>query len=409
MKAPGSWYKAVPLPSESLNELRRRAIFECCKWDPQVEDVDTLAPMAVVLKESTWLELARMAEGLSAETIALENELGQRPDLHRALAIPGAIRTTLTEATAGLSARDVRVMRFDFHPTANGWQVTEVNSDVPGGYNEASGWTGLVAEHVSNAAPCADTAEILATAIQKTLPANSAVALVHATAYTDDRQVMTFLGDKIRARGLRPVLAGPDHIEWEAGSASVNTTWYTGSIDLVFRFFPAEWLPNLGPRNKWKPFFAGHTPLCNPATALLTQTKRWPLVKHELQTNTPLWMTLMPETRDPGEVDWRGSDEWVIKPALGRVGELIGITGVTCATDWKAILPSVRWWGARHWVAQRRFEPTPVIANGKSWHICLGVYTVNGRAAGIYGRLADKPLINHLARDVAVLVERKEI
>ena len=29
-------------------------------------------------------------------------------------------------------------MRFDFHPTIAGWAVSEVNSDVPGGYNEAT-------------------------------------------------------------------------------------------------------------------------------------------------------------------------------------------------------------------------------------------------------------------------------
>ena len=36
---------------------------------------------------------------------------------------------------------------------------------------------------------------------------------------------------------------------------------------------------------------------------------------------------------------------------------------------------------------------------------CIGVYTIDGAAAGIYGRLAPKPLIDGTARDVAVLVE----
>lgn len=29
--------------------------------------------------------------------------------------------------------RHVRLIRFDFHPTTDGWSVSEVNSDVPGG------------------------------------------------------------------------------------------------------------------------------------------------------------------------------------------------------------------------------------------------------------------------------------
>ena len=35
---------------------------------------------------------------------------------------------------------------------------------------------------------------------------------------------------------------------------------------------------------------------------------------------------------------------------------------------------------------------------------CLGVYTIDGRAAGIYGRIAPKPFIDYAAVDVAVLV-----
>ena len=66
-----------------MRELRRRAIFECCKWDPQVEDVDTLAPLAVVLKQSAWRELATAAESLAGETTAMEETLIRRPDLHR--------------------------------------------------------------------------------------------------------------------------------------------------------------------------------------------------------------------------------------------------------------------------------------------------------------------------------------
>jgi hypothetical protein len=38
-------------------------------------------------------------------------------------------------------------------------------------------------------------------------------------------------------------------------------------------------------------------------------------------------------------------------------------------------------------------------------HCCLGVYTIDGRAAGIYGRMAPRPLIDDRAEDVAVLVE----
>jgi len=401
------WRAVQPLTPECCRELRRRAIFECCKWDPQVGDVDTLAPIAVVLKESAWRELRVCAEALAAETLAVEQALLHRPELHRDLALPRPIRHVLANRPqGGDETQHLRVMRFDFHPTDEGWRVSEVNSDVPGGYNEASAWAALVAEHVPHGVPAGCPARRLVEAILNEVSVGATVALVHATAYTDDRQVMTFLARQLQNHGLHPVLLAPDHLHWQDGRAIIQTNWFTGPAHFVFRFFPAEWLPNLGRRADWPFFFSGaRTPLCNPATALLTQSKRWPLLRDELGLELPAWSKFLPETLDPRSADWQNDPGWVLKPALGRVGEWLGLCGVTSQREWNTIRRSLRW-GSRHWVAQRRFTPAPILAGGERWHICLGVFTINGRAAGIYGRLAPQPLINHLARDVAVLVER---
>jgi hypothetical protein len=106
-------------------------------------------------------------------------------------------------------------------------------------------------------------------------------------------------------------------------------------------------------------------------------------------------------------VDWsRDSAEgWVLKPALGRVGDGIGIAGATEEKDWKTIRRDVR----RHpgaWAAQRRFTAMPLRADEGDLFPCIGVYTVDGRAAGAYGRAARRPLIDHRAQDVAVLIRR---
>ena len=413
MNLDSPWRAVRSLPPGCRPELRRRAIFECCKWDPQVEDVDTLAPLAVVLKHSAWREMAALSEALYAETLMLEEALILRPDLHRRLALPRKIRVVLAEEAERLNKLKaaaenpphLRVMRFDFHPTHEGWRVSEVNSDVPGGYNEASGWSSLVAEHVTDAVLAGDPSRQLVLGIASRVPRGGTVALVHATAYTDDRQVMTYLARRLQQQGLCPVLVSPDHIRWKQGRAFLETDWFTGPADFVFRFFPAEWLPNLGRLADWPRFFAGAaSPLCNPATSLLTQSKRWPLVLQDLGISLPTWRCLLPETRDPRDVDWKRDANWVLKPALGRVGELVGLAGVTSAREWKVIRRSVRW-GGRHWVAQQRFTPTPIPVAGEAWHICFGVYVIDGRAAGIYGRVAAQPLINHAARDAAVLVE----
>lgn len=38
-------------------------------------------------------------------------------------------------------------------------------------------------------------------------------------------------------------------------------------------------------------------------------------------------------------------------------------------------------------------------------HLCVGVYTVNGKAEGAYARLSEKAIIDFEAADVALLIE----
>jgi glutathionylspermidine synthase len=402
-------WRVVPAVEPSLfARLRRQAIFDCCKWDPQVEDIATLAPFPLVLRRGAWRELASLAEALAAETLAAEAELAHRPELHRELGLPLPIRRALRRAIRLGAARGAaRVMRFDFHATPEGWRISEVNSDVPGGFNEASGFTRLMASHFPGTEPAGDPAGQLAEAIRAAVPPRATVALVHATAYTDDRQVMVYLAREIEARGMRPVLTGPDHLRWSDGRAGLASDSFTGPVDFLLRFFPAEWLPNLPRPCGWKHFFHGsETPASNPASALLTQSKRFPLVWDRLATGLPTWRRLLPETRDPRQVSWR-DEEWVLKPALGRVGDLIGVAGATEEREWKVIRKDVRR-NPRMWVAQRRFTAVPLETAEGNVFPCVGVYTIDGRAAGAYGRAASRPRIDHLAQDVAVLTEGGE-
>jgi glutathionylspermidine synthase len=399
------------VPAREFATIRRRAIFECCKWDPQVEDECTVADFALLLSTSAWAELTLLAERLAAETLAAEDELSRRPELHRRLGLPRLVRRAMVSRTRGSTnggarARSrsfARLIRFDFHLTSDGWRISEANTDVPGGLNEASGYASLLAPYYPGAAGVGDPAGAYAAAIAQSLGSGTTVVLAHATAYTDDRQVMAYLARELDRLGLRAQLASPAHLRWHRGRARIATAWAHGQADGIVRFFPGEWLPNLPRRCGWRHFFGrSATPLSNPATALLTQSKRFPLVWDELGTPVPTWRALLPETRDPRACDWRSSDAWVIKPALGRVGEDVGIQGVTPPKDWRKLARHVRW-HPKQWVAQRRFEAIPLAVDGETLYPCVGVYTVDGRVAGAYGRLAHQPLINWKARDVAIL------
>lgn len=396
------WRVPPPLGADAYATFRRRAIFECCKWDPQVEDTATLAPFPIVVTREVWSELAALAESLAHETLSAEAELLDRPDLHRELGLPPRCRAALAHRrtpTVGVA----RLIRFDFHHTRQGWRISEANTDVPGGLNEASGVAELMAEHHEETVTAGDVAGAYARALLEA-STGGCVALVHATAYTDDHQVMEYLARRLAALGGSVALVSPAHLRWNDGRARLTGT--AEPVNVIGRFYPAEWLSELPSGCQWECFFAGGmTPVSNPATALLTQSKRLPLVWDRLRTPMPTWRALLPETRSPRDVACRETDEWIIKPALGRVGDGVAMRGVTPMKEWRRIAWAARLF-PRWWVAQRRFEATPLATGGEAAFLCLGVYTIDGRAVGAYGRVASKPLIDWRARDVSVLVDR---
>jgi glutathionylspermidine synthase len=398
-------FRAVePFTDDIVAVIRRRAIFECCKWDPQVEDVSTIADAPIVLAPAEWRELAASAERLADEVVAAEEELGRRPELHHALGLPWTLRRLFSRSPRHAVSAAPRFIRFDFHHTDAGWRISEANTDVPGGLNEASGLPRLVAPYVPDAQSAGDVAGCYAHATLASLPPGAHIALIHATAYSDDRQVMTYLAGSLEQRGARVSLVSPAHLRWRNGRAALDTAWSADAVDAVLRFYPAEWMYNLPRACGWPAYFEPTaTPVSNPACALLTQTKRFPLTWDALRTPMTTWRALLPETRDPREVRWHGSDEWVLKPALGRVGEDVLIPGVTTPPDARRIALDVRRHPS-HWIAQRRFAATPMRVGDRDRYPSVGVYTVNGRVAGAYGRIAGRPLIDARARDAAVLI-----
>jgi glutathionylspermidine synthase len=403
------WVAVPGLGDEAFRTLRRRAIFDCFKWDPQVEDVCTLSRTPLVATPSAWGELTHLARALARETLALEAELIRRPDLHARLGLPRPALTALARAAAEGPAPGVaRLVRFDFHHTTEGWRISEANSDVPGGLNEASGFPALVAPHYPGVTSAGDPTEGYLDALLAGRPEGARVALLHATAYSDDHQMMAFLARRLRARGASPMLASPAHVTWREGRAHLDGEAWRGEADLLVRFFPADWLTGL-PGQEWRSFYAGGcTPISNPATALLTQSKRTPLVWDALSTRLPTWRALLPETRDPRDVRWQESEEWVLKPALGRVGEDVAIPGVIAPKEWTRVQQACRR-DPGHWLAQRRFTATSVDLGGKKVYPCIGVYTVDERVAGAYGRLASRAIVDGRAEDAAFLIGEEAV
>lgn len=390
--------RLVPL-AVNVAAWRRRVIFDCCKWDPQVGDTSTISDHACLLSPAAACHLATLAEHLARETLEMEEALAKRPDLYRDLAIPRRLRPLLAGAHGG----GIRVMRFDFHPVEDGWALSEVNSDVPGGYAEASLLPQLAAAHAPGK-PAGDVAASLREAFMRALPPGARIALVHATAYSDDRQVMQFLARGLSAAGFTCGLAAPDHLRWRDARPVSIVHSQEGPVDGVIRFYPAEWLPLLPRDSGWQGYFRSPAIMTNPPRALLSQSKRLPLVWDRLGLELPGWRNMLPETRDVRDAPWRSDESWLLKPAMGRVGESIGWRGAVIAHDWRRMSRSATLW-PRQWVAQRRFATRQIATRDGPRNLCIGVFTVEGRAAGFYGRLSARHIIEKHAQDIAVLVE----
>jgi hypothetical protein len=128
---------------------------------------------------------------------------------------------------------------------------------------------------------------------------------------------------------------------------------------------------------------------------VLTQSKRFPLAWPHLDAPVETWSKLLPETRTPFFARGAG---WVTKPALGHEGYLVDVEGsrlhrwIARAQPWR-------------WVAQRNFGPVTIETPHGPRFPCIGVFVVDGRPAGLYGRLAATPRIDADAQDVVVLVQ----
>ena len=395
---------SMNLKNEEWKRMRLRAIFEHCKWDPQCGDHSVLGEFALLLEPATVAQLARFAEQLSREAFEAENEIYSSPLLLARLAIPKAIRKCFDGSGAEEHARHVRVMRFDFHFTTKGWQISEVNADVPGGYVEGSGWSELFSEHLNGFVAADSPTKAYVDAICEVAPHGGVVALAHATVYSEDRQEMVHLGRELHKRGRKPMLISPGDLSWKDEEANVAGSAATENPAVIVRRSPAEWLPEMCNAKNWQPWFENSaTALSNPGKAIVLQSKRFPLIWNELRAELPVWREMLPKTWCPSEFERLEREDLVVKPAFGRVGEDVAIQGVTESARYAEIVRAARK-KETQWVVQERFEVVPVPSESGEVFPCIGVYTVNGKMAGLYGRAAQRALIDQDAYDVAVLV-----
>jgi glutathionylspermidine synthase len=401
------WSAGRPLSRKDWKQYRRRVLLDCRACGIEPHDYFNLARFPLLLEAEEWRRLAKLAEKLTKEALAAERELLHRADLHEKLGLPANISRVLQRRSReGRRENAPRVMRFDFHFTTKGWRITEVNADVMGGFIEGGSFTEWMAPYYAHFSPPPNPAAAYVEAILRVTGKDALIVIVRNKLLVRYRGLKS-IAREVRRRGMRAAMRLPGEISWRSSVAEIAGAQRAAKPDLLIRFYNADWLPRLRRRSQWAPWFSGgETPVSNPARCMVIQSKRWPLVWDELNVPLITWRSLLPETRCPSELPLESLADWVIKPVWGRAGAAVGIAGVTEQKAYRRILRRARR-DPVGWVAQRRFESVAVPTEVGPQHICLGVFTIDGRAAGAYGRMAPKPLVDGYAEEIGILIRSR--
>ena len=400
--------KLVPIPKEKYNEYRINLMFDAYKWDPQFLDNNTIAKYALVLTNEEHQELKELTEKLDKETRQAEEMINNNLKFSKKLKLPEKIRQEIKKMENYIPQKHIRLMRYDFHPTeGQKWHISEVNSDVPGGFAEASIMPQIAINTLNkNKYWYIDFGDILINNIKEKISPKGTIMLVHCTSYSDDRQVMQFLGDRLQKIGFNIIYGAADHIRFKNKQAYSILYGNTGKVDCIVRFTPLEWLIEIKPKH-WQGYFDTITTSCNHPIAIFAQTKRFPLVWDILEkegVKLDTWRRMLPETIEVKDV--KGKDEYIFKPACGRVGEKISIKEACTDDEYEKIIKDVKKHPSKY-VAQKKFQSKKLLGeNGESFHVCIGSYSIEGRHAGYYARISNLPRIDSNAADIPVLIER---
>jgi glutathionylspermidine synthase len=389
-----------PIDERHLGEVLRALSFDYLKWDLYLNGTCRVLPESIVLSRETHAQLVRATEAFTALMRRFENRVRRDPDVLEALGIAAALAPLI----AAESPREPAFGRADFFLTPAGdWVLSEFNEDAPGGFNEAAGIPALLDDAMLGG----QRTGALPAALCGAFADCDAVGLVLATAFSEDLQHCALLEKWLRGAGHATARGAPDHLRCGLRGVRLGAR----PIEGLFRFYPGEWLRLLPDLTHWIKALPRLSVL-NAPVRLLTQSKRcfglWQRDDGLDADERSLVARYCPPTGyfDPAQVErYRGEREGlVLKRAFGRMGDAVLIGALASPKDWdEALAIAAR--QPREFAVQRRFVVAPLHFAAGTMYPTVGVYTVNGRFAGYYSRVAAQPFITHEAYHVATVLE----
>jgi glutathionylspermidine synthase len=320
-------------------------------------------------------------------------------------------------AASRASGDDAILARVDLLLGDDGeWRACEINADCPGGHNEALGLPALA--RAAGFTGGLDPTTVPGALVERlvALARGRAVGLVYATAYAEDLQICALLQRLLQRQGVRALLIPPTAPRLNRGELVVRGE----ALGALYRFFPTEYME--GQSNVDDIALALRSGAVRTITSFshiyaqskLAFARAW---AHEPSLGAAARASLaayIPETYDvtiiPRESLVKDRAHWVLKRALGRVGDEVYVGALSADAEWAAIVGEVlalstpaggaQTWIAQHFIPQRTI-PTP-------WgdrFVTLGAYVLDGRFAGYFARITPQSHVGHDALCVPVFAE----
>jgi hypothetical protein len=309
---------------------------------------------------------------------------------------------------------DASFMRVDLLLDERGtWQACEINADCPGGHNEAVGLPRLarVAGFFEGSNPTTAVGALARRLIQ--IADGGAIALVYATAYAEDLQVCAIIRRALEARGAKAILAPPTALREKNGALFVGQT----PVSALYRFFPTEWMS--GQANV--PHIArvvenGRVRTLSSFQHIYAQSKlgfarTFALGEDASREERAILTKHVPFSADITEMAPEmltfARAGWVIKRAMGRVGDQVFVGALHDDADWRAILTDVLGLRAKgeSWLAQRYVRQRTIPTPWGPRYVTLGAYLLDGSFVGYFARITEETHVSFDALCLPVFVD----
>jgi glutathionylspermidine synthase len=293
------------------------------------------------------------------------------------------------------------------------WKACEINADCPGGHNESFGLPRLA--RAAGFMAGSDPTRVLEGLVARlrALADGGAVGILHATGYAEDLQVCALVARALRREGTRAILAPPTAPRMRGNDLVIQGE----PVRALYRYFPTEWMS--GQRNVAAIAGAVARRRVRTLTSFshvfaqskLAFARCWERLSstEPMSQDRDVWRRHLPETHDVREVArdaiLERRTDWVIKRALGRVGDEVFVGELfEDARDWAELVDHViaRAVEGERWVAQRFVRQLPIPTPWGHRLVTLGAYVLDGTFTGYFARITPHSHVSHDALCVPV-------